>query len=536
MGTPSQDKAASLIAKESELCNDRKPHEPDWNDIVNLVRPVSGGYDAAAGRFVTQRTVMMYDGTAPDALEDLAGGLHSYLTNPTERWFTLEVENNADLNRDPEVLEWLDIVSDIIYQAYSDEDANFNPSLHEGYLDIGSFGTCVVFQEAATRGVRFFTFPIRDCTIAENSKGRVDTLYRKFYWSIRQCKQEFGDVLPGEMAGKRDDEIMEMMHCVFPRKDRNAKMLNKTNKAFASYWVCITCKEVCEESGFDSFPYAVARWTKLAGEKYGRSPAKKCLADIKMLNAMEKTVLKAANKLVDPPLVVDNEGVMTPLETHAGALIYKDPEANAPEPLVMGGNGLPFTEEKSAQKREYIRKSFYSDWLKMEKQNVEMTAYEVADRRDEKLRMIAPMLGRLVCELHGPLIQRTYSILNEQRMFPPAPVQMRGSLLKIGYQSPAARAQTGSKAVTMGRYLQQIIPLAQAHPEILDVIDWDGFAQETAIALGVPRKMLNTIHKIEEIRNQRAQQQQLSALAGMAEPVSKAMKNVADANQAGGLM
>ena len=80
---------------------------------------------------------------------------------------------------------------------------------------------------------------------------------------------------------------------VFPRKDNDAYGGIKVKKAYASIWVLLKDKEIITEGGFDSFPYHTARWTKLAGETYGRSPAMTCLPDIRMVNMMSKTIIKA---------------------------------------------------------------------------------------------------------------------------------------------------------------------------------------------------------------------------------------------------
>lgn len=536
--TTRDEKVANMVIQlMAKARSARVNFERDWQDIRDLVRPMYGGYNAVNKQHYTYRTAAMYDGTAPDALEGLASGLHSYITSPTERWFELEIEGNAEMMRDPEVLAWLERVSDIIYGYYNIEGSNFNPALHEAYLDIGSYGTCVPHQEWSPElnCPVFRTFPILDCFILENNEGRIDTLHRAMGWTLRNIRQQFGDMLPRKLMEKKiEEEVFTVIHSVFPRTDRNAKKFDMKNKKFVSAWVCEETQELLLESGYDTFPYHPARWMKLSGEIYGRSPAKKCLADIKMLNAMEKTILKAGNKMVDPPLVVPDDGFMLPLETSPGSLIYKEPGAEEIVPLEIRG-AMPWAEDKAQQKREFIQRAFYADWFKMEKNNVEMTAYEVADRREEKLRQLAPMLGRLVSELHSPMIARTYNLLNDRNLIPQAPGQLAGARLKVGYRSPASVAQTGVKAISMGRFLNDLAPLAQVDPSVLDVVDTDAYARELAIARGTPRTILRSERDIQARRQQRQQEQMMQQIAGAAEPVSKAIKNVADAKAAGGI-
>jgi hypothetical protein len=257
------------------------------------------------------------------------------------------------------------------------------------------------------------------------------------------------------------------------------------------------------------------------------------LPDIKMINSMERTLLKAGQKVVDPPLQATDEGFLLPIRTEPGAIIFREAGTEPIEPLLTQAN-LPWGLEQANQKREFIEKCFYSEWIKMRKENVEMTAYEVADRREEKLRLMAPMLGRLVSELHGPMIQRSYMLLNQHRRIPPAPASLSGKFMKVEYMSAASRAQTGVKAVSMGRYIQELLPAAQVNPEVMDVVNWDKYARELAKARGTPVIILRSDQEIQDLRQARGQQQAAQQIAQVAEPASKAVKNLADAQSKGG--
>ena len=515
----------------------REPFNTDWNDIRDFVRPVTVSFNASTGTYVTTRPETMYDGTAPEALEQLASALHSYLTNPAERWFELQVEGNYDAMVDPEALEWLEHVSDLIYSEYRREDACLNQALHETYMDIGSFGTAILYQEWSQkiRGLTFAARPLQHCYFLENSEGRVDTVFYCRTWTLRQVKQEFGTVLPKKLMEIKDEEKpIEVCHCVYPRTDRIPSRYDAKNKKFASVWISVTTGETLAESGFDTLPYHVPRWTKLSGEVYGRGPAKKCLPDIKMLNAMERTILKAGQKIVDPPLVLANEGFMLPIKTSPGSLIFKEEEDREITPLITGAN-MPWAEEKAMQKRQFIEKCFYSDWIRMEKENKEMTAFEVQDRRDEKLRLLAPMMGRLVSELHGPMIARSYSLLDQYGRIPPAPPSLQQKSLKVGYLSPAAVAQLGTKANQIARFMNDLIPMAQVNPGVFDIVDMDAAAQELAIARKTPRRILRSNDEIAKLREQRSKMEAMQQIAQVAEPASKAVKNLADAQKVTGV-
>lgn len=518
----------------------RSPWERNWQDLRQLVRPNTDDFNRTT-TVGEVRTASIYDGTAMDACNELASGLHSYLTNPVDQWFSLEIEEMDALQNDPEALLWLEQVSTVIYDMYQKPESRFNTAVHEVYLDLGAFGTACINQEWSYRrnGLLFRATPMADVSLAESSEEEVDTVARQITWTLRQLQQEF-DELPEKIAkmcreSKDQDKTVTVVHMVCPRTDRKTHMLDYKNMPYMSVWVCMDTKETLKESGYRSFPYHCPRWMKLAGEVYGRGPGWNCLPDIRMLNRMEFTLIKAGQKAVDPPLVVPDDGFVLPLQTHPGALIYKESGSDEIQALEHKGN-LPFGMEQSEQKREFIKKCFYADWLKMEKLDKEMTAYEVQDRRDEKLRMMAPLLGRQETELCGPMIARSYELLSEHNMIPPAPRSLRRRSLKVSYRSPAAKAQTGVKAMAMGRFVQELIPVAQIDPTVMDVIDTDVYAQELAVARGTPRTILRSPKAIQSIRDKRAQQQQVAQVAQLAEPASKAIKNLAEAGRAGGGM
>lgn len=532
--------AEDALAKETQVRFERMKAarmnwHKDWQDTVELVRP--GGLDFS--RQVTpgqSRNDKIYDGTALDACSTFASGLGAFLTNPSDRWFSLEIKEMWRIQDDEEALLWLDQVTDIIYDQYSNEDSGHANAMSESYLDLGAFGTSVINQEYDwnERQLVFNDFPLAQCYIAESSKGRVDTLFRALRWSIRQCRQEWGD-LPPEMAKLPDEKEVNIIHAVYPRTDRLQKSVTKTNMPFASVWVCEDTKETIKESGYNSFPYHVPRWMKLAGEVYGRSPTTNCLPDIRVLNKMEQTILKAAAKVVDPPMVVPNDGFNLPVKTHPGGITYREtgnPEDKI-EPLYTGID-LRIGREECDQKREAIKRSFHNDLFEMAKLNEQMTATEVLDRRDEKLRQLGPMFGRIAQEKLAPMISRSYELLHAANRFPPAPKSLGGAMLVVTYNSMASRAQTGAKATSMVRYIQELIPVAQIDPTVMDAVDVDKFAHQLAKDRGTPRIILRGADEIKAIRDARAQAQQAQQAAQVAEPASKALKNVAEAQAAGG--
>lgn len=520
-----------LLDRFSDLKQRRTTWEPHWQEIRHLVRVNTSDFSFQTTRG-QNRHENIYDGTAPWSLEQFAAGLHSHLTNPSIRWFNLEVEG-FEATSSPDILAWTEEVSDIIYGAFADPESTFNPALHEAYMDLGAFGTAVLFQDwSMDKGkLSFRSFPLADCYIQENHDGLVDTIFRRTLMSARQIAQKFGqNELPEQMKKEQPDKEWEVIHCVYPREDLPMLKGIKTKyeMPFGSFWFSDECKHIFSESGYNSFPYHVPRWSKLAGEIYGRSPAMTCLPDIKMINQMSKVVIKGAQKAVDPPLMVPDDGFMLPLKTAPSSLIFYQQGTEPIQPLETRARidiGLDMME----QRRDHIIKSFFVDWLLQQKNRTEMTATEVMDRREEKLRMMAPMIGRLESELLGRIISRSFELLRSNQMIPEPPEMIMGAGLSVSYSSPASTAQMSGKSVAIQKFLEDLVPMAQVDPTVMDKINLDEFVKVMAELRDVTRRIIRPDREVAEMRQGRQEQQMMMQQAEMAEPMAGSIKSLAEA-------
>lgn len=514
--------------------------DSQYQDLKNVVRPDGGNFQTQTAQG-DRRYNQIYDGTAIHACEEFASGLHSYLTSPTDRWFELGVD--TDISQNPEAALWLEDVAEQMYGIYSDSRSNFNPALSELYLDLGAFGTGVILQEW-DEDLNFITFRndnVNQFYFEEDSRGRVCGVYQYFDFTSQQIREKYErdgmlegtDILKIILLPYNAYKKFKLVRYVGPNANRIPGKLTSKNKAFCSITVVEQTGEVIRDSGYDSLPYAVPRWVKIGGETYGRGPAHKCLPDAMALQTMERTMLKAGQKAVDPPLQIPSEGFMEPISQAPGSLIYKEPGSEEIKALEFKGN-LNFGVEQSNQKRAYIEKCFYTEWFKRFHKNREQSATEVLDDRDEMLRFLAPMLGRQQTELLGPLIKRTYELLHERNQIKPAPVILQGRKLSVNYISPAARAQQGVRADRVSRFMQDITPLMQMDQGIVDSLDTNAMVKLYASTRGVSSKIFRTDAAVNAIRQQRAQKQNAMDMAQTAEPASKTLLNLAQAKAAGG--
>lgn len=454
-----------------------------------------------------KRNNELYDTTAILSNEMLASALHGMLTNPETKFFELTFADPS-LDEDEAVKEWAQDCASRMFRVLN--NTNFQTEIYEIYIDLGAIGTaCLYMGEHDENVVHFSARSMKEVRVDENNLGLIDVVYRLFKWRADQIVREFGeDNCPYNVlvaAEKASQDKFEILHAVEPM-DQLEKSENIKGQAYKSTYVLRDCKYVLSKNGYREFPYAVPRWSKTTGEIYGRGPGMAMLPDILMVNAMMLTVIQGAQKTVDPPLQVQDDGVIGVVRLTPGGLTVVRPGSEPIRPLITDAR-IDFGQQVVEDVRNRIRSGFYVDRLNLQR-GPQMTAEEVKQRTEETLRLMGPVLGRQHFELLRPLIERLFSIMVRREMLPPAPAKIQGKNFDVRYSSLIARAQRLVDAQNMGRALTLVQPIAAELPETRDVINGDDIVREVWDIFGLPHKLLLGQREVDEKRKQRAQLQQ----------------------------
>jgi len=493
------------------LHDQRSNWEKHWQELADYMLPRKADITKRRTQG-DKRTELIFDATAIHAVELLAASLHGMLTSPSAPWFQMRYRN-PELNQNDEAKEWLESSTEQMYEAF--QRSNFQQEIHELYFDLCVFGTAAIFVELdETQTLRFSTRSIAEIYLSEDYNGRVDTVYRKFDLTARAIGQRFGEKNLPEKIEKAltEDPYSEhpIVHALFPRGETTKKASNKSqNKPVASIYYCAETKMLLSESGFDEFPMMVPRFVKDSVSTYGRAPAMTALPDVKMLNKMAKVGIIAAQKQIDPPLMVPDDGFVAPVRTTPGALnFYRSGTRDRLEPLQTGANN-PLSFQMEEQRRGAIRQAFYVDQLILG-QGSNMTATEVLQRNEEKMRLLGPVLGRLQAELLQPLISRSFALLLRSRLLPPAPELLSGQDIDIEYVSPLAKAQKMTDLQSLMRGIEVMMQLGEIAP-VADYLDKDRLIKYVATSSGIPATVLASDEEVAQLRQQQAEQAQAQA-------------------------
>ena len=343
--------------------------------------------------------------------------------------------------------------------------------------------------------------------------------------------EEFGEENIGEKileaSKEKPDKQFNFIHAVEPTEDYE-RALGETGTKLPvhSCHVCVEDKMKVRTGGYNEFPYLVPRWSKATGEIFGRSPSYNALPDIKTLNKAVEIGLKAWAKAIDPPLLVQDDGVIGRVRmTPAGITVVRND--GAIKPLQIGSN-WQITDMKENQLRTAIRQAYYSDQLQLQ-DGPQMTATEVQVRYELMQRLLGPTLGRFQSEFLNPLIERTFGIMFRAGALLPEPDVIKGQQIDVEYVGPLARSQRMEEAVAIERLYTLAMNVVQVDPTIMDNINHDEAIRLRSTLLGVPKSVLRGKDEVQAMREMRAEEQQAMAEAQQQQVQGDAMQSQAKA-------
>ena len=394
----------------------------------------------------------LFDGTAPDAVDQLASSLLSELTPVWAKWFGLRAGYELSNAEAMQIADVLQHASDVLQQNF--EHSNFGVEIHQCYLDLVTIGTaCLLFEEApigASTAFHFYAVPLREIAFEEGASGRIDTTFRCSDVSVKDIIARFpnASVPPFclDQAEKNSEYKLKLLETVMPAD------FGSGYKYTAFAYDEIYDKEcfMLREGQFETSPFINFRWLKAPGEIYGRSPVMKALPDIKTANKVVELILKNASISVTGIWQADDDGILNPanIKLVPGAIIPKAVGSKGLTPLEAPGR-FDISQLVLEDLRARINHALLADRLE-QISGPSMTATEVLERSAEISRILGATFGRLQSELLTPLLKRAFSILRRRgdiRNF-----DLDGKIVDLQYKSPLA--------------------LAQARQDIKNVVQW----------------------------------------------------------------
>lgn len=527
------------------LEQERARFVPFWQDISEHQQPAAGRFLWTDGKRQAPPSYnQILDNTALQAARVLGSGLMSGATSPARQWFRLGLRDQR-LAELASVKVWLFKSGMLLRDVF--QRSNTYLALQQGYQELGLFGTwAAVVEPNFETVIHMHPMTIGQYVLGTNSLGMVDTFGRKLQMTVAQLVERFGyDACSTTVRGMWDrfgyDKAVPVSHLIQPRRDRNPRQLDVRNMRFESLYIeggSDNEDQALEISGHRRFPVLGPRWSVAGNDIWGTSPGMEVQGDVRQLQVEQLRKGQAIDYMVNPPLQVPVAYKESSRSRMPGGLMYVDMIGTS------GGVRSAYDVQLELQPllldiqdvRERIRAGYYADLFLMLANDTRSgtTATEIAERHEEKLLMIGPVLERLQNELYTPLIDITFDACLEAGILPPIPPELEGQEINVEFVSSLAQAQRAVSAQGVDRWLGTIGQLAavKQDPSLWDKVDADKVIDDYADSFGVNPEYLVPDDVVAQQRADKARQAAAMQAAASVPALAGAAKDLGDTNGA----
>jgi hypothetical protein len=436
-------------------------------------------------------------------------------TSPARPWFDLK-PGDRELLKSQAVQEWLFEVRSIMLDVFN--RTNTYRVLHQKYEEGGAFGTAAsILMEDFNNVIYDHPLTVGEYRLGTDYRGRVNTIGRKFQMTVGQVVEEFGLENCSSTTKHLWDQsnyqaMIPIIHMLQPRAMFDGSKMDALNMEYQSVYIeeSPNDTQTLRNSGMKQFRALCPRWWVTPGDTYGYGPGMVALGDIKQLQHEQLAKAKGIDYQVNPPLQIPTSMKDKLVDTLPGGTNFYDSTAGAGagiKSLFDVQLRLDHLLADIVDVRERIDAAFFKNIFLMISSNQsgpQQTATEIAEKHEEKMLMLGPVLENLHHEELRPRVEMTFQRIIEADLVPPPPPELEGQELEVEFVSVLAQAQ---KAVTTGgvdKFVMNLGTIAQMKPGVLDKFDADAWVDEYSDMTGIPPKLIVAGPQVAFIRKQRA--------------------------------
>lgn len=514
-----------------------------WRDIADHLMPRLSRFLITDSNKGQKKNSKIHDNTGSLALRTLSSGMMAGLTSPARPWFMLATAD-PDLNDYQPVKVWLDLVRNRLQKMFG--GCNLYTALPLVYGDLGAMGTsAIAVLEDYEDLIRCYHFPIGSYCLATGERGNVDVCYREFQMTVRQLVQKFGysrcsqtvKSLYDQKSGAGQESWVQVVHAVEPnpKHEPRRQQFSQFKKFHSCYYEQGASGDMkLRESGFDRFRILAPRWQVTGEDTYGSSPGMEVLGDVRGLQLQTRRKQELVDKGVKPPMGAPSQLKDGRASTLPGDVTFYDQgqQGQKFEPLYdVSRFGYQWLLEDIRDHRERIRRGLFEDLFLMlaNDQRSNVTAREIAERHEEKLLALGPVVERENHELLDPLIDIAFEDMLRVGALPEPPKELQGMVLDVEYISVLSQAMKLVGVAGVERGVGFVLNVAAAKPEALDMINTYEVVNGYWDMVGASPKMLNdkqTFDEIQERKMEASQQQQMAAAVPVAADTAKTLSEI----------
>lgn len=510
-----------LLRRMESLKLERTMHEPRMNDAIKYVLPYHHSMlGADKGKAYEDRR---YDSTAAESASLLADGMVGSISPSTTKWFATK-SNINERNDDPFVKELLQEIEERMVEAVARSNYyELAPTIFKHAIALETVGV-VIDKDIETGSAVLVIIPPSELYVVNDAHGKLDAAFRRYKLTAEQAVNLWPDrpLSPAIMrdAEQNPDNEHEFLAVYMRRHQRERGASDVLNMPWAGYFCEVGGPDdvIIEETGYQTQPIAVWRWEIRGRDPYGYGLTTEAMPEIKVANGMARSLLKMADRASDPPVflpesMADQFGRDDNHPLDPGAVNFYTDNYRPYE--FHPSSGFPITDRVLEQQREKIRSIFKTKYFMMLMQLDQQgtTAYEIRERKIEKITAMSSIIGRCQKEFLDAFLARVFWLEMEAGRMPQN-MDILGGGLDVEYIGPFAQAQkevAQTGGVVSG--LTNIAGMLQIWPDLAMKIRAEIAVDSVLEASGFPQKAIVPNEEYQQMKEAAAQAQQQMAMA-----------------------
>jgi hypothetical protein len=422
---------------------------------------------------------------------------------------------------------WLKQATDILQDALL--DSNFYSVINSFYTEYAAFGNGCIFIDENTDSdlvpFKFTLLTVGEYSFSMGKDGLPSVFVRTIFMSERQLVEMFPNTVSAVVKERVktnksgvDKVNMALIECLVKQDYKDKKyyrVMYEHTSGNTQHSRDASEKQPLQEDGFYEWPYPIARWSLIGSDTYGIGVGAKAVKDVQRLQEMERALLVATHKAIDPPLNAPSRmrGKLSTLPGGRNYYVNPNEKVESIYNVALDFNGVVQVIDR-IEKR--LQRTFFNDVFITGSRDPNASPLKatqvLAQEREEAFRL-GPMVNRTETDLLVPAMTRCFNILKRKNMLPELDPQLEelAGTFKFDLVSPMAIAQKAAQGQGVDSFMGFVSGAAQFDQTVLDNVDGDAAVRERAEIEGVSIGVLRSSEAVAAIRKQRAEQQAAQA-------------------------
>ena len=460
-----------------------------------------------------KRDPEIVDSTAELGVEQFATRLQAMLVPPWMEWVKLVPGSDIPDEFHDRAQDYLDKVSKKLFDHLN--HSNFASQAHEAFTDLAISTGAITLErsDGPTSLLGFNAVPLAELVPEEGPRGTLETIWRQHEVVVRNIKRlwpdaDMSDATKQILEDKPDTRIQILEGTIY---EPEAKL----------YYQCCMEKEakhLIYMREYKVSPWIVFRESVRPGEVLGRGRVMSILADVKMLNTIQRWGIKALALQTAGVYTAADDGVINPWTTkiEPGSIIAvgsNDSQNPTLRPLPTAGNPQ-LQQFRVDELRQGINRVLYAEPFG-DMESPVRTATEISMRNQEMMQQSGSAFARLQTEFIEKIVRRSIDILMEEGEI--QPLEINGKLVTIKHTSPLARVQDQEDLTSVRALLESAMQFGN-HELMAATLKMENLLPWMAKKLGVDNELVRSEEEIQQVgqataeRNQRRENAEVSQM------------------------